>query len=307
MLPEKLILRNFQCPGDILMLTAAVRDLHETFPDVQIGVHTRFPWLWENNPHIETHPIGYNDPQNSINNPVRVDLGYQTPHQTGNHPAREHFIYAFHSALEHRFDIHIKRGIPYPDIHITEDDTPIITDAEKPILLINAGSKPDFPIKQWVIPYFQEVVDQLQDKYTVVQIGESVTAHHPKLKHVVNMIDLTYGRDLVRLMRQAAAVITGVSFPMHLCAALNAVDHKKRRCVVLAGHREDRAWEAYPDQKYLQKPCKCVYEGCGCWNRSLPPLMHPQPETCSKALKIDGKWYARCMADIKPEDVAACL
>lgn len=307
MLPKKLILINRQCPGDILMLTAAVRDLHETFPDIEIGVHTRFPWLWENNPYIKPYLLGYNNHQNPENNPERVDIGYKTPHQTGKHPAREHFIYAFHESLEQKFGIKLKRGIPYPDIHLSEDDTPIITDAQKPLLLINAGSKPDFPIKQWILPYFQEVVDRLQDKYTVVQIGESVTAHHTRLKNVRSMVDLTFGRDIVRLMRQASAVITGVSFPMHLCAALNAADHQQRKCVVLAGHREDPAWEAYPDQNYLQKPCNCVSEGCGCWNRYLPPLIAPKPETCSNAIKLDSKWYARCIADITPEDVLRCL
>ena len=29
---RKLVLRNFQSPGDIVMLTAAVRDLHRAYP-----------------------------------------------------------------------------------------------------------------------------------------------------------------------------------------------------------------------------------------------------------------------------------
>ena len=35
MAPEKLILRNFQSPGDIVMLTAAVRDLHRAYPGAE--------------------------------------------------------------------------------------------------------------------------------------------------------------------------------------------------------------------------------------------------------------------------------
>lgn len=43
---RKLILRNFQSPGDIVMLTAAVRDLHRTYPGEFItDVRTPFPGL----------------------------------------------------------------------------------------------------------------------------------------------------------------------------------------------------------------------------------------------------------------------
>jgi hypothetical protein len=50
---RKLILRNGQSPGDIVMLTAAVRDLHFIYPgQFQTDVRTACPELWENNPHI---------------------------------------------------------------------------------------------------------------------------------------------------------------------------------------------------------------------------------------------------------------
>ena len=41
---RKLILRNFQSPGDIVMLTGAVRDLHRAHPgEFQIDVRTSCP------------------------------------------------------------------------------------------------------------------------------------------------------------------------------------------------------------------------------------------------------------------------
>jgi hypothetical protein len=43
---RKLILRNFQSPGDILMLTAAVRDLHRAHPgEFLTDVRTSCPGL----------------------------------------------------------------------------------------------------------------------------------------------------------------------------------------------------------------------------------------------------------------------
>jgi hypothetical protein len=57
---RKVILRNSLSPGDIVMLTAAVRDLHLSNPNQFItDVRTPCPALWENNPYIT--PLKDND------------------------------------------------------------------------------------------------------------------------------------------------------------------------------------------------------------------------------------------------------
>jgi hypothetical protein len=51
---KRLIQRSFQSPGDVLMLTAAVRDLHRAPPgQFQTDVRTSADALWENN---QRHP-----------------------------------------------------------------------------------------------------------------------------------------------------------------------------------------------------------------------------------------------------------
>ena len=48
-MPKNLLFKNFLSPGDILMLTAAVRDLHLQYPgDFITDVRTSCPFLWEN-------------------------------------------------------------------------------------------------------------------------------------------------------------------------------------------------------------------------------------------------------------------
>src|SRR4051812_46891032 len=60
--PKKLLLVNHCSPGDVLMLTAAVRDLHRAYPGEYLtGVDTYCPDLWQNNPHVQ--PIDGNDPE----------------------------------------------------------------------------------------------------------------------------------------------------------------------------------------------------------------------------------------------------
>jgi ADP-heptose:LPS heptosyltransferase len=50
---RKLILKNYLSPGDIMMLTAAVRDLHKCYPgSYATDVRTPCSALWEHNPLI---------------------------------------------------------------------------------------------------------------------------------------------------------------------------------------------------------------------------------------------------------------
>src|SRR5882724_2798411 len=59
---QKLILVNFQSPGDLVTLTAAVRDLHTCYPNQFItDVRTGSPELWEQNPYVT--PLDVNDPE----------------------------------------------------------------------------------------------------------------------------------------------------------------------------------------------------------------------------------------------------
>ena len=45
----RVLLKQFQSPGDILMLTAAVRDLKTHKPEWKINVETSCPEIWLNN------------------------------------------------------------------------------------------------------------------------------------------------------------------------------------------------------------------------------------------------------------------
>ena len=57
---RKLILECGLSPGDIVMLTAAVRDLHFWHPgEFLTDVRTSAPALWENNPYL--HPLSESD------------------------------------------------------------------------------------------------------------------------------------------------------------------------------------------------------------------------------------------------------
>jgi len=80
---RKLILRNFQSPGDILMLTAAVRDLHRAHPGGFLtDVRTSCPALWEHNPFIT--PIADDAPGVEV-----IDCHYPLIHRSNQVPCQK--------------------------------------------------------------------------------------------------------------------------------------------------------------------------------------------------------------------------
>ncbi|MGL4460555.1 MAG: glycosyltransferase family 9 protein, partial [Planctomycetia bacterium] len=178
----------------------------------------------------------------------------------------------------------------------------------EPFWLMNAGRKNDFTCKAWPAESYQAVVDALAGKIQFVQIG-AAEHHHPPLAGVFDLRGKTDHRQLVRLMYHAAGVVTGVSYPMHLCAATPTADPARplRPCVVVAGGREPAHWEQYPGHQFLhtigQLPC-CAAGGC--WKARATPLKdgsHHDDSLCERP--VDG--HPACMRLIRPEDVVRAI
>ena len=50
---RKIVFAHGRAPGDVLMLSAGIRDFHALFPSIALNVETKFPELFFNNPHID--------------------------------------------------------------------------------------------------------------------------------------------------------------------------------------------------------------------------------------------------------------
>ena len=97
---RRLILRNFQSAGDIVMLTAAVRDLHRSYPgEFVTDVRTPFPDLWAHNPHIT--PLNEEDPGVTV-----IDCHYPLIDQSNATPC--HFLHGFPAYLNDRLGLRIR-------------------------------------------------------------------------------------------------------------------------------------------------------------------------------------------------------
>lgn len=343
----KIFLKNFQSPGDILMLTAAVRDLKKAVPELSVNVATSAPDLWANNPYLDRSVSEYNADR-------VISIGYPLIHQSDRLPY--HFIHAFRKELELQLGIRIPQGDFHGDLHLSDDEKklhPLVeslclsrtlpstpstpgtprTRAPHPsqpsqpspcashlsslishnsYWLIDAGYKSDFTLKNWSAANCRKVVEILAGKVSFVQIGARDPGHrHPNLPGVLDLTGKTSIRDLVRIMYHASGVLTPVSFPMHLAAAVPTPDGRLRPCVVVAGGREPVTWEAYPGHQFLHTVG--AFSCCrakACWKSRAARLddgSEKDSSLCLHPVSVAGETIGACMAAISPETVASII
>lgn len=262
MTTTKLILKSGLSPGDIVMLTAAVRDLHAAYPGEYVtDVRTPCAALWAHNPHIT--PIADADPEARV-----IEMHYPLIGRSNQAPF--HFIHGYRMHLEKELGRPIPAGDFKGDIHLSAEERGWMSQVEEiegkgtRFWIIVAGGKRDFTAKIWETARFQEVVDRLAGRIRFVQVGEA-GHQHPALRGVFDLRGKTDLRQLVRLVHHADGVVCPVTSLMHLAAAVPAKTGALRPCVVIAGGREPSQWEAYPGHRFLDTigslPC-CSIGGC---------------------------------------------
>jgi hypothetical protein len=301
---EKLILTNYQSPGDIVMLTAAVRDLHQCYPGRFVtDVRTSCRALWENNPYLTPLEAEASD--------VRVvECHYPLIHQSNQRPV--HFLQGFVEFLNERLGLQIRLTRFQGDLHLSalERAEPSLvrhrTGLEVPFWIMVAGGKFDCTIKWWHFRRWQAVVDHFRDRLLFVQVGEA-DHYHPPLRGVLDLRGQTNLRELIRLVYHAAGVVCPVTVLMHLAAAVEcpAGAEASRPCVVVAGGRESPSWESYPTQQFIHTvgALPCCATG-GCWRSRVVALGDGDPKDRPEHLCVQVRaGLPACMELITPPDV----
>lgn len=304
----RLILKSFQSPGDVVMLTASVRDLHKAYPgQYEIDVRTSAPDLWENNPHLVS--LDEKDPK------VRcIDMHYPLIHESNQRPF--HFIHGYIQFLESQLGVRIPVTDFRGDIHLSlAERHPPETIAGIAIprryWVVVAGGKFDFTAKWWNPKSYQQVVDHFSPDVSFVQCGEA--GHwHPPLQGATNLVGKTSLRELIWLIHHADGVLCPVTLAMHLAAAVEPPADRRwkiRPCVVVAGGREPPNWEAYPGHRHLSTvgTLSCCADG-GCWKSRCQLVgdgdTKDRTNRCEQPVAIsDTLAIPRCMEMITAEDV----
>jgi len=307
---NSLLIRNFQCPGDVVLLTAAVRDLYRaTCGQLKIAVETSCPEIWSFNPYI-SHFDRSGDFQT-------INCEYPLIHRSNQVPY--HFIHGFVQYLEDALGIQIPLTEFKGDIHIGEIEKTWMSQMEELGLfgdfwVLIAGGKYDFTAKWWNPSSFQAVVDHFADRIRFVQCGEA--GHwHPPLRGVVDLLGKTDLRQFIRLIYHSVGVVCPVTFAMHAAAAIPSRPGRppSRACVVLAGGREPAHWEAYPNHRYLcnNGALPCCLQG-GCWKSRCQKVNDGDPKDwenlCMQPVQIQPSLHIpKCMDMIRPEDVIRAI
>jgi len=309
---EKLLLEHKLSPGDVIAMTAAVRDLHISYPNqYQTDVETSMMEIWENNPYITK--LDRNDP--SVKH---VHLDYPLVHDSNE--GMHHFCYAFVWELAQVIGKPIKSTRLKGDIHISDSEKGWFSQVyeilgkDVPYWIIDAGCKNDYTNKLWATDRFQTVVEAFP-KLWFVQVGAKDAGHmHPNLhgENVINLVGKTDARQFIRIMYHALGVITPVSFPMHLAAAVEVkYDYHRatRPCITIAGGREPTVWEQYTNHAYMHTcgMLDCCDNG-GCWKSRIIPLGDGEGDKdeslCRHPVKlVTGQTIPQCMDMISANQI----
>ncbi len=303
---RKVILKNYLSPGDIIMMTAAIRDLKIAHQDIFVDVRTSHKSIWDNNPYITSLDENDNDVE-----VYKVD--YPLIHRSNRSPW--HFIHGFRKDIENKLKLSIEPTSFWGDIHLSEEEKEMISPVEpygvtRDYWIMVAGGKYDFTAKWWNPDYFQEVVNHFEGRIIFVQTGHK-NHWHPTLEGVVNMVGKTSIREYIRLMYHSVGVISPVTLAMHLAAAVEVKKNgiQDRPCVVISGGREPTQWEAYPNHRFLSTTgCLSCCKNGGCWKSRCQRVGDKNPKDekslCVKPVRVKNDLYIpKCMDMIKPFDV----
>jgi ADP-heptose:LPS heptosyltransferase len=301
--PIKVILYNNLCPGDLLIMTAAIESLHQQYPGRFItDVACFHSTLFDNNPHITK----LNPNEKDV---IHLWTTYPLVNKTNQRPI--HFLEGYVDWFRTQFDIDLVLDVNRPYIYLTDEEkkNSFVNQTNKvsKYIVCSTGWKNDYTIKRWSVPYMQEVVDHFQDKIKFVQIGMSRPFHnHPPLKNVIDLIDKTSIRQLVNVCYHAQAGVGPITCIQHMFAAF------QRPYVVLHGAREPTFWTAYHTQKVFSnigtlECCKTQ----ACWRSRIVPLGDgdKKDKRCCELPQIDSdnRPIAKCMFDIKPKHVIEAI
>jgi len=301
---KKLILACPYSLGDIVMLTAAVRDLHKSYPRQFVtDVRDSFPEVWEHNPYLTR--LDENDPDARI-----LKCHYPLINRSNELPY--HALHGFRMFLNQRLGLDIQPTAFKGDIHISREEknwfsqVQELTGQDTAFWIIAAGGKFDVTIKWWDTERYQEVVDYFRGEIQFVQVGDK-GHHHPPLKGVIDLRGRTDVRQLIRLVYHSQGVLCGITSLMHLAVAVEVKQGRPahRPCVVVAGGREAVHWAAYPSHQFIHTvgALRCCARG-GCWRSRTFPLGDGERGDQPGFLCVDviGN-LARCMDMISADAV----
>lgn len=310
---RSLVLINGRRPGDLTVMSAAIRDLHLAFPGrYRVWIATSRDEIFSHHPGVLPGNVSGSPPVDA----TRIDLGSVPLIQRSNENLH-HYTEAYHEALGAALGITIPVTERRPDIRMSQEeknpeslgkiDSRLVDSVRSEpsrggFWLVNAGGDWNTTAKWWPYEHYQAVINATRDRVRWVQVGSTADVH-PELEGVIRLTRTSI-RDLVVLAWHARGVLCPVTWLMHLAAAF------RKPAVVVAGGREPVAWERYEGHVFFDSIGR--YECCktgGCWrsmcHRKSGEARHDSD--CALPVMHGDVSFPKCMSDISPERVTAAV
>lgn len=344
---RKIVFKHRRALGDALMFTAGVRDFKLLFPEIAINVDNNFPELWENNPYIdrsinknqegvEFYHVGYPNIQHSNsgfnhftfsflldmiaqadgNKSLGISAGEFCSAWAGGrvgdgdpklHETQEPFK-SWRNRFQHLTNNGLKK---YGDIHLSKNEAEFnmiesVYGISK-YWVIAPGGKRDCTCKIWDWRRFQDVINHYDGLIKFVVIGKSDHLIE-RLDNVIDLTDKLKIREILPLVYHSEGCVAGVSFLMHLAAAMPPKFNRSRKpCVAIYGGREPISFTGYEGHQLLHSlgSLSCCDSG-GCWQSRIVPLNKDKDKNgrlCHNTVIRDGRTIQQCMDTITSADV----
>lgn len=168
---ESIILRNTQCPGDWVVLTAAIREMHKAYPGrFRVGIDVVDTHLFQHNPYID-FSLRKNAPGSKT-----IIAKYPMVHSSNQN--RIHFMQAYIEYLNTQLNVKVSLTEFKPDLYLTEAERAGPPHGvKKPYWIFASGGKKDYSAKWWDSDRWQTVVESMSKWTTMVQVGGKGSAN----------------------------------------------------------------------------------------------------------------------------------
>jgi ADP-heptose:LPS heptosyltransferase len=266
---KRIVLGNPLAIGDNLVLTTAIRHIHEQYPNkYQIGVSSYYPEVYLNNPDVTLFTK-----EEAKDIPI-ITVNYSEEFEFKK-TSGKHFAQGYITFLNNELNLNIKLTDCIPSIYLSVEE---IEDAKHLLdcngigdkfWVLSSGIKQDIPLKNYSAARWQEFVYEMNRLgIEVVQVGDD-KAINPVLKGCHNLVGKLTLRQLFAVSALSYGMVGHVSLQMHLAAAL------KKSCIVVAGGRENISWNCYNNQKFISSvgQLDCCKD-TACWKKDIKDCLN---------------------------------
>lgn len=282
MAARNLLLRNDQCVGDLVTITAAIEALAQQHPQYRVSVQCPHPDVFRNNPHVHRLELGADYEVVPMHCHIATRASINRSNQQHNH-----FMDCWTQHLAQSLGVDLVTTTNRPHLYLSEWEREVRPAILPPgrFAIVNAGFKGDYTAKHAGTAKYQAIVDALPE-ITFLQVGTE--GEHKPLSGAINLLGKTSVRDLIRMAYWCDFVVTPVSALHHIAAAFS---------------KPSFTFNSREPDWFIRYPTSTIYSSNGllpcckenaCWRSKADPN-DADSSRCALPVLRDNEWVPTCL------------